>query len=28
VLPAALRQGGRADAIAREMNWVLQELRA
>ncbi len=28
VLPAALRQGDRADAIAREMKWVMQELRA
>ena len=27
VLPADLRQGHRADAIAREMNWVLGELR-
>ena len=28
VLPAALRQGNRADAIAREMKWVMQELQA
>jgi len=27
VLPPELRQGHRADAIAREMNWVLGELR-
>jgi sugar phosphate isomerase/epimerase len=27
VLPPQLRQGGRAEAIAREMDWVLQELR-
>jgi sugar phosphate isomerase/epimerase len=27
VLPPQLRQGGRAEAIAREMNWVIQELR-
>jgi sugar phosphate isomerase/epimerase len=27
VLPPELRQSGRADAIAREMNWVLGELR-
>ena len=27
VLPPDLRQGHRADAIAREMNWVLEELR-
>jgi hypothetical protein len=27
VLPAALRQGDRADAIAREMNWVMRELQ-
>lgn len=27
VLPAHLRQGSRADAIAREMQWVLGELR-
>jgi sugar phosphate isomerase/epimerase len=27
VLPRELRQSGRADAIAREMNWVLGELR-
>ena len=26
VLPPELRQGSRADAIAREMRWVLQEL--
>ena len=26
VLPPELRQGNRADAIAREMNWVLEEL--
>jgi sugar phosphate isomerase/epimerase len=26
VLPPALRQGDRADAIAREMKWVMQEL--
>ena len=26
VLPAELRQGHRADAIAREMRWVLEEL--
>ncbi len=28
VLPAALRQSNRADAIAREMKWVMQELQA
>jgi sugar phosphate isomerase/epimerase len=28
VLPAALREGNRADAIAREMKWVMQELQA
>jgi hypothetical protein len=28
VLPPALREGNRADAIAREMKWVMQELRA
>ena len=28
VLPPALREGSRADAIAREMKWVMQELRA
>jgi sugar phosphate isomerase/epimerase len=27
VLPPELRQGNRADAIAREMRWVLEELR-
>jgi sugar phosphate isomerase/epimerase len=27
VLPPELRQGSRADAIAREMRWVLEELR-
>lgn len=27
VLPPELRQGSRADAIAREMNWVIEELR-
>jgi sugar phosphate isomerase/epimerase len=27
VLPASLRQSSRADAIAREMRWVLEELR-
>jgi hypothetical protein len=27
VLPPELRQSGRAEAIAREMNWVLGELR-
>jgi hypothetical protein len=27
VLPADLRQSGRADAIAREMRWVIEELR-
>ena len=27
VLPPQLRQGGRAEAIAREMDWVIQELR-
>ena len=28
VLPAALRQSNRADAIAREMKWVMRELQA
>jgi hypothetical protein len=28
VLPAALRRESRADAIAREMKWVMQELQA
>jgi hypothetical protein len=27
VLPEELRRGSRADAIARELSWVLQELR-
>jgi hypothetical protein len=27
VLPLQLRQGTRAEAIAREMEWVIQELR-
>jgi hypothetical protein len=27
VLPPELRSGSRADAIARELDWVLQELR-